>query len=58
VWPGCMPPSASDILELEEQQLEVMTYEELHDLALHLGLLVSDDPSMPVLKARIMRAAL
>lgn len=35
-----------------------MTYEQLHDLAIQIGLLLDDQPTMPALKARIKRAAL
>ena len=34
-----------------------MSYEQLHDLAMKIGLLIDDNPTMPVLKARIKRAA-
>lgn len=35
-----------------------MNYEQLHDLAMHLGLLVSDNPTMLTLKTRITRASI
>lgn len=35
-----------------------MSYEELYDLALKVGVLLDDRPPLPVLKLRVKRAAL
>jgi hypothetical protein len=34
-----------------------MTYEQLHDLAYRVGVLLDDRPSLPVLKLRVKRAS-
>jgi hypothetical protein len=35
-----------------------MTYEQLHDLAYKAGVLLDDNPSLPVLKLRVKRASI